>query len=176
MSSAWLKKRFNSLRRFSGLKSKSSTKLTKIRSASASEGCLSVNTNIKNDLETDRRRIRWDRDEKNAYRDYSKGQDRYLVEKNTYDPRLHENKVCNVNVCRLSNNEQSLEMAPAIDSSVSIDSSEFVFDLAAHLPDTHFSTILNFWHTCMCIYKVYYNNHDTYFLTTSKYIYKYFFF
>lgn len=137
MSSSWLKKRFNSLRRFSGLKSKSS-KLSKTRSASATEGCLSVNTNIKNDLEADRRRIRWDRDEKNAYRDYSKGQDRYLVEKNTYDPRLHENKVCNVNVCRLSNTEQSVEMTPAIDSSLSIDSSEFVSDLAAH---SHLSTI-----------------------------------
>lgn len=131
MSSSWLKKRFNSLRRFSGLKSKSA-KLSKIRSASASEGCLSVNTNIKNDLETDRRRIRWDRDEKNAYRDYSKGQDRFLVEKNTYDPRLHENKVCNVNVCRLSNTEQSVEMAPAIDLSLSVNSSEFSSDLTAH--------------------------------------------
>lgn len=137
MSSSWLKKRFNSLRRFSGLKSKSS-KLSKTRSASASEGCINVNTSIRNDLETDRRRIRWDRDEKNAYRDYSKGQDRYLVEKNTYDPRLHENKVCNVNICRLSNNEQSLEMAPAIDTA--IDSSEFV------CPPTYFSTIFDFFY------------------------------
>lgn len=139
MSSSWLKKRFDSLRRLSGLKSKSS-KLSKIRSASASDGCISLNTHIKNDLETDRRRIRWDRDEKNAYRDYSKGQDRYLVEKNTYDPRLHENKVCNVNICRLSNNEQSMmEMAPAIDSSQSIDSSEFGSIFAAYLPNTYFS-------------------------------------
>lgn len=151
MSSSWLKKRFNSLRRFSGLKSKSS-KLSKIRSTSASEGCLSVN--IKNDLETDRRRIRWDRDEKNAYRDYSKGQDRYLVEKNTYDPWLHENKVCNVNVCRLSNTEQSLGMAPAIDSPLSFDSSEFVSDLAAHLPDTYFSTIFDY---CIHIFINYYS-------------------
>lgn len=69
----------------------------------STNGCSDVHlqTNIKNDLIYNGTRRDY-RDEKNSYRDYSKSKDRFLVDRNTYDPKIHENKICNVNVCRLA--------------------------------------------------------------------------
>lgn len=99
MSTSWLKKRFNTLRRFSGLRR--SKKSLPDNDTSQSTDCL--RSSIKNDLDFERTHCRWDRDGKNANRDYAKCKDRYLVDRNTYDPRTIEPKVCNVNVCRLAN-------------------------------------------------------------------------
>lgn len=89
MPSSWLKRRFNYIKRLSGFVSGSAK--------SVDESGASLGKNIKNDLNS---RNRWAKDEKNAYRDYTKNRDQNVFQRNTSDSQKcsDEEKECNVKV------------------------------------------------------------------------------
>lgn len=103
MPSSWLKRRFNYIKRLSGFVSGSAK--------SVDETSASLGKNIRNDLNSSNR---WAKDEKNAYRDYTKNRDQNLVQQNTLDSEkcTDEEKKCNVNVLHLAEGDHgSAELA-----------------------------------------------------------------
>lgn len=114
MPSSWLKRRFNYIKRLSGFVS---------GSASVDESSANQGKNIKNDLNS---RNRWAKDEKNAYRDYTKNRDQNIVQRNTLDSQkcTAEEKKCNVNVLHLVHNDGGSE---EFASQEDVDGSEFIY-------------------------------------------------
>lgn len=100
MPSSWLKRRFNYIKRLSGFVSGSAK--------SVDESNASSGKNIKNDLNSGNR---WAKDEKNAYRDYTKNRDQNVVQRNTLDSKkcIDEEKKCNVNVLHLAESDDESE-------------------------------------------------------------------
>lgn len=113
MPSSWLKRRFNYIKRLSGFVSGSAK--------SVDESGASLGKNIKNDLNSGNR---WAKDEKNAYRDYSKNRDHSLVQRNILDSKkfIDEEKKCNVNLPHLTQSDNGSEEFTGHDD---VDGSEF---------------------------------------------------
>lgn len=97
MPSSWLKRRFNYIKRLSGFVSGSAK--------SVDESSSGPGKNIKNDLNSGNR---WAKDEKNAYRDYTKNRDQNVVQRNTLDSKkcIDEEKKCNVNALQLEHDDE----------------------------------------------------------------------
>lgn len=101
MPSSWLKRRFNYIKRLSGFVSKGSGRNVEENSAGPGK-------NIKNDLNSGNR---WAKDEKNAYRDYTKNRDQNIVQRNTLDSNkcIEEEKKCNVKVLHLGRSDEGTD-------------------------------------------------------------------
>lgn len=101
MPSSWLKRRFNYIKRLSGFVSKGSGRNVEENSANPGK-------NIRNDLNSGNR---WAKDEKNAYRDYTKNRDQNIVQRNTLDSKkcIDEEKKCNVQVLHLGRSDEGAD-------------------------------------------------------------------
>lgn len=117
MPSSWLKRRFNYIKRLSGFVSGSAKNVD-----DNSDG---LGKNIKNDLNSGNR---WAKDEKNAYRDYSKNRDQTVVQRNVLDTKkfIDEEKKCNVNVIHMTQSDNGPDEFTGQDN---VDGSEFYCDV-----------------------------------------------
>lgn len=121
MPSSWLKRRFNYIKRLSGFVSGSAK--------TVDESSANLGKNIKNDLNSGNR---WVKDEKNAYRDYTKNRDQSFVQRNAaIDSKkfIDEEKKCNVNDITVRHLTPSDDEPEELNDRHDVDGSELCIDL-----------------------------------------------